>query len=258
MKTLRFLYLVFLTNFKRSLALRTTFVITIIVVILKQLLFLVGWKFFFDKYKVINGWNFEEMLMMYGVIGFSLGTIECLFYGLKDLPRMIESTQLDSFLLQPKNVILNVALSKSDLGSLGEIITGILLMSYSGYLLKSAFVPVILLLGVLFIFSLTLYLACIAFYMRDAYEFIRELSLNAIITASQPNVAYTGAFKMLTFTILPVAFLSYFPIEYLRTHYWPYLAYSFIGTLAFFWLATSLFYRGLKRYESGNKLGFMQ
>ena len=88
--------------------------------------------------------------------------------------------------------------------------------------------------------------------MRNAHDFIRELNLNANIVATQPNSAYSGAFKMFTLTILPVGFLSYFPVEYLRTDLWQYLWISILGTTAFFGSAYWLFRFGLKRYESGN------
>ncbi len=88
----------------------------------------------------------------------------------------------------------------------------------------------------------------------NSADFIRELAMNAIVVSSQPNAAYSGVFKMFTFTALPVAFLSYLPIEYIRTGITHYLWISCLGTILFFILACMLFYLGLKRYESGNIL----
>jgi ABC-2 type transport system permease protein len=252
-----FVYHLMLTNFRLSLALKGAFYFTVIITIIKQILFLTAWRFFFAKYQVVQGWNFDNMLLMYGTVCFSIGFIEAFFYGLKDLPRMIETGQLDTFLLQPKNVVLNVAMSKGDMASFGEIVTGIIVIAYSGYLEQYPFMVLsILALGTLFVFSLFLYLSCIAFFLKDSYDLIRELNLNAIIVASQPNVAYRGLLKMLTFTILPVVFLSFFPIEFLRTGLWKYLFFSAIGTIGFFLVAYGLFHLGLKRYESGNILAF--
>jgi ABC-2 type transport system permease protein len=256
---LNFLWRLLLTNFRLSLAYRGAFVFTVIITVVKQILFLLSWHFFFEKYKVIQGWNFEHLLVAYGSVCFSVGFVETFFYGLKDLPRMVETGQLDSFLLQPKNVILNIAMSKGDMSALGELITGVLLISYSGYFINS-FPAIILILSLstVFMFSLLLYISCISFFVKNSFDFIRELNLNAIIVATQPNVAYRGLLKMLTFTILPVAFLSFFPIEFLRTGYWYYLCVTVVGTLFFFGLACWIFYIGLKRYESGNIIGFRQ
>lgn len=252
---LRFIWLAICTNLKLSFALRGAFFITLIVTVIKQLLFLIAWSFFFGRYKMVQGWTFENMILAYGILCFAMGFVEAFFYGIKELPQIIENGQLDTFLLQPKSILLNVGLSKGDVSALGEVVTGILLIGYSGYF--GSALPIILLLMVittLFMFALLLYLSCIAFFMQNASDFIKELNLNAIIVATQPNAAYSGAFKIFTFTILPVAFLSYFPVEYFRTGLWYYLFITLAGTSIFFGVAYGLFKRGLKRYESGNMM----
>ncbi|MDB6096405.1 MAG: hypothetical protein JWM09_683 [Francisellaceae bacterium] len=256
---LRFIYLSICINLRLALALKSAFVITMILTILKQVLFLMTWKFFFKKYPLIQGWTFQHMLLMYGIVTFSMGLIEAFFIGIKDLPKIIESSHLDIYLLQPKNLILNIALSKGDMSAIGEIITGILLLSYSGFLIKAfPTIVLILILSALFMFSLLLYLGCIAFCLKNSTEFIQELNLNSIITATQPNASYKGAFKWLTFTILPVGFLSFFPIEYLRTGLNKYLFITILGNLLFFLIANIIFRLGLKHYESNNNITFRQ
>lgn len=252
---LKFLWLAICTNLKLSVALRGAFFITLIVTIIKQLLFLIAWSFFFGKYKIVQGWTFEHMILGYGILCFAMGFVEAFFYGIKELPQIIENGQLDTFLLQPKSVILNVALSKGDVSALGEVVTGILLMTYSGYFAAAPMIVLLLMvITTLCMFSLLLYLSCIAFFMRNASDFIKELNLNAIIVATQPNAAYSGAFKIFTFTLLPVGFLSYFPVEYFRTGLLHYLFITLVGTGVFFGVAYVLFNCGLKRYESANMM----
>lgn len=247
------------TNLKLSLSLRAAFLITLVLTVLKQLLFLVAWNFFFQKYQQVRGWDFNLMLAMYGLVCFSMGVAEGFFYGLKDFPKMIDNGQLDTFLLQPKNLVLNIAISKGDVASFGEIIAGLLFIGSSGYALKAfPIIIVLLLLSALFMFSLLLYIGCIAFFFKNSFDFIRELNLNAVIVATQPNVAYKGALKMLTFTILPVGILSFLPVEYLRTGLWEYLALAVLGVIVFFGVACFVFKMGLRRYESGNKIIFRQ
>lgn len=254
---LKFLHISVMTNFKLSLTSRLTFFTTILITVIKQVIFLIGWYFFFAKYKIVEGWNFNEMLLMYGEVIIAIGIVEVFFFGLREIPRLIESQELDTFILQPKNLILNIALSKGDMSSIGEIFAGIILIYYSGYLISSpGLIVLVASMGILFMFALFLYLGCIAFYMKDSHDFVRELTLNAIIMATQPNAAYSGAIKMLTFTLVPVAFISFFPIEYLRTSKLEYLMLTFIGTLGFFAIAWGLFYRGLRAYESGNRIIF--
>ena len=245
-----FLKRIFQANFKLSLTFRLSFLSTLIVIFMKQVFFLTTWNFFFNKYRSIHGWDFNDMLAMYGIVTFAIGFVELFFYGLKDLPRIVETQQLDIFLLQPKNLILNIAISKGNLGGIAEMFLGIFLLAYSQHL-YSWKIPLILPLAILFIFSLYLYLGSIAFFLRNSTGFIYELYQNATIMATQPNSAYNGLFWMIALTFLPTAYISYFPIEYLRTGVWVHLLYAISGGIVFFLVACWLFRLGLKRYESG-------
>ncbi|MBU6383714.1 MAG: ABC-2 family transporter protein [Verrucomicrobia bacterium] len=240
-------------NFRLSFRFRLAFLSTLVIIFMKQIFFLITWSFFFNKYKSIHGWDFSEMLAMYGIVTFAIGFVELFFYGLKDLPRIIETHQIDIFLLQPKNLILNIALSKGNLGGIGEMLLGVFLLAYSQHL-YSLMIPFILSGAILFIFSLYLYLGSIAFFLKNSTGFIYELYQNATIVATQPNSAYSGLFWMFTLTILPTAYVSYFPVEYLRTGMWIHLLYAFLGIVVFFAIACGLFRFGLKQYESGSAM----
>lgn len=253
MISLRFLKSALMANFKLSMAWRIAFFVNILLVIVKQSLFLITWNFFFEKYELIQGWSFSDMLLMYGIVSFSIGFVELFFYGLRDLPRMVETNQLDTYLLQPKSLILNIAMSRGDMAAIGEILLGVMLIGYSGYLANSSFlVLTILPMGVVFIFSLYLYLSSIAFFIKNSNHFIRELYSNANIIATQPNSAYRGTFRLFTLTFLPTAYISFFPVEFIRTIAFNCLIIAYLGTLSFLLVAIWIFKKGLKRYESGS------
>ena len=165
----------------------------------------------------------------------------------------MESSQLDSFILQPKNIILNVSMSKGKISSFGDVATGLVALTSSGYLFSAPEkILLVLPIGILLILSLFLYLSTFIFFSFCSSHFIRELCQNAIIIASQPNSAYGGLFKILTMTLIPVGFLSYFPIEFIKKGNFFDFIVSLFGTLIFFNIACFLFRRGLKLYESGN------
>lgn len=254
---LKFIVAALRTNFRLSIALKASFLITLFIVIATHTLFLISWNFFFMKYKTLQGWNFNEMILMYGILSFSIGFTEMFFYGIRELPRMIESQQLDPFLVQPKNVILNIAMSKGDIAAAGELFLGIILICYSGYIFHSEILLVIP-LTILCMFSFRLYLSSFAFFIKNPANLLREIHQNTNIIANQPNSAYRGFFRLLTMTVLPIAFISFFPVEYLRTHLFKNYLFATIGTFSFFILACRMFKSGLKRYESGNNISLRQ
>lgn len=256
MSNIRFMYHSFKISTKLAFNNKVAFFLMLIATTLKHGLFLAIWKFFFDKYSVINSWNFSNLLFMYGQVFIAIGVVESFFYGLREIPKYVETGQLDVFLIQPRNLLLNIAISKSDPEAFGEIIIGLVFIYFSGYAFNSLSTSIsvifIILLGILFMFSLLLYLSTSAFFIRNSRDFVRELSLNSFIIATNPNSAYKGLLKIIICTVLPVAYLSFFPVEYIRTGNAKFLTITVFGTLIFFIFAYILFMYGVKKYESGN------
>ncbi len=253
MKNLTFLKIILKTQCKLNLAFRLSFLVKIIAMIIRQGLYIVTWGFFFNKYVSINGWGFHQTIAMFGIISFGIGFVELFFHGLREIPFLIENNQLDNYITQPKNILLNVALSKGNISAISEIIYGLLLLFASGYLI-SEFVLIIFILplSVFFIFSLYLYLSSIGFFIKNSQGFIRELYYNANVIISQPSSAYKTFFKIFTLTIFPIAYLNYFPVEFLITHQIKNIFLAYIGSLLFLIFACLFFYKGLKRYESNS------
>jgi len=252
MHFLRFLITALRTNFRLSIACKASFIVNIVVGCIKHGFFLAAWFFFFDLYEDIHGWTFCNLLLVYGLISIGIGTVEVFFYGLREIPQLVESHKLDSYLVQPQNIILNIALSKGHISSLSDLITGMIAIIYSSVSVSSF--SLLCPLSIIFIFALYLYIGSLIFFIKNSSELIKELYRNAIIIATQPNSAYSGLLKCLTLTILPVGFLSFFPVTFAKTSDYLYLFISYAGTLAFLALSCALFYHGLKRYESGHLL----
>jgi ABC-2 type transport system permease protein len=63
---------------------------------------------------------------------------------------------------------------------------------------------------------------------------------------------FHGLVRGLLFTVVPAAFVAYVPVELLRALDPAWLAAEIGFTLGILALAVAVFYRGLRRYESGN------
>ncbi len=253
MTYLKFLGISILTNIKISLSRRLAFIISLITVTLIQTAFIASWKSFFNTYESVAGWEFKDMLLSYGSTAMSIGLAEMLFFGLRDLSKIVETGQLDVFLIQPKHIIIKVALSKSHFPALGEILVGLGFVVYSGYLFVHPFqFLIIFFLGTIFVFSIYIYLGCLSFFTDGASELVKDLRTAVLITAGQPNSAYSGILRFVTLSFLPVAYWSFFPVEYIRTGNIKFLFFSCTGTFLFLFISIWIFNQGLKRYESGS------
>ena len=244
---LRFIKLAIITNFKLILSSKLDFWLNIIMAIIKQALFLLAWYCFFDKYKTVGNWTYKELLLMYGIVSFGVGFVEIFFGGAKELPQIIEKNQLDIFLLQPQNLLLNIALSRGKISSLGDMATSIYCFILSGYLFAKPLLILLLLpLSVVFIFSMHLYISSIAFFMQNSSNFIKELHSNALVIASQPTAGYHGFFKIFVFTVLPIMFIGFFPVEFIQNINIASFMIALIGCVGFFIISCQLFYVGVK------------
>jgi ABC-2 type transport system permease protein len=248
---LRFIKLALITNFKAILSSKLDFWINIAIAVLKQALFLLAWYFFFDKYKTVGNWTYKELLLMYGIVSFGVGFVEIFLGGTKELPQIIEKNQLDIFLLQPKNLLLNIALSRGKISSLGDMATSVYCFVLSGYLFaKPLLILATLPLAVIFIFSMNLYISSLAFFMQNCSNFIKELHSNALIVSSQPLSSYHGFFKILTFTLLPVMFIGFFPVEFIKNLDFKSFFIALIGVVVFFIISCKMFYIGIHKCQS--------
>lgn len=94
----------------------------------------------------------------------------------------------------------------------------------------------------------------LAFWLGNA-SMLGQQALNAIITlALYPITLFDGTAKLLLFTVVPAALIGAVPAELVREFRWATLAELLAAAGAFLGLALLVFYRGLRRYESGSAI----
>jgi len=257
MRSLSYILALFRMSLKSSVSLRGAFLTKMLFMAANNLLFMVIWFFFFKHFKTIRGWDINYMALMFGLVAASFGLWVLFANGLRLLAKMIDDGDLDTLLLQPKPVLLNVAGSQSDASGFGEVLTGLVLFGLSGFLTPHMipWLILILLLGFLFWCSLSIILGSLAFWFKDMSEWVRELLMSALFFSTWPNSIYSGTVKIVIFTIIPVGFLSYMPIQFLTSFDWVALAIAFGGIMTMCCLSLFVFHLGLSRYESGNRFG---
>ncbi|MDR2029988.1 MAG: ABC-2 family transporter protein [Puniceicoccales bacterium] len=249
----RFLSTAIRLNLRAMVEYRYELIGTCLTTFFKLGLFLATWLMFFHEYQDVHGWTFREMLLLSGLFNVSISTVEIFCYGLRQLPIMVDNGQLESFLLQPQNTILLCAFSRGKMANLAEVVSGTIFIGLSGYLWAMPLqIFAVIILGVLFSFSLLLYLACLAFFLHGGNELIQEIISAVRIVASQPSSALRGLLQFLSLFVVPIAFCSYFPIEALRQHSMGLLALTAVGTIVFFRFSCRTFYYCLRHYESGS------
>ena len=257
MKYLAFLKHILAINIKASAARRGAFLLQMGFMILNNLIFFTIWWFFFDSFEEVGGWRLPEVTVMYGFVAFCFGAGVILFGGTRDFAQVIVDGDLDSYLVQPKHPLVQVVFSQSVAAGWGDIVSGIFLYSISGYasiantlLLLFALVAVIAIIT-----STRIIFHCTAFWLGPVNAVARTFVDFLLIFSVYPQSIFHGPIKVLFFTLIPAGFVGYIPVELVRSFDW-WLALALVGgAIAYVGVALLLFHAGLKRYESGNRIG---
>jgi len=202
----------------------------------------------------IAGYVFEDVLFIWAVTSSAYGFAHILFENASRLTPMIVSGELDTFLLQPCNVLLNVLCARTSLSAYGDLIYGFILMfifhASNAVAWLWFFVGVIT--GGLLFTAISLTAHSLSFYWGDASVIEQMASEFAINFSIYPNRIFAPAIRALMFSLLPVGLAVHIPLR-LAGGFSPLLALAAFGGAALYCVLSGwFFYRGLRRYESGN------
>ena len=94
--------------------------------------------------------------------------------------------------------------------------------------------------------------ASLTFYIGDSGTLSDQWRTVMLTFSTYPPTLFDGFVRVLLFTAIPAAFVSYLPVQALRSLSWGYAGAAILGAASVLGIATLVFYRGLRRYESGN------
>ena len=245
-------------SIKASMSRRGAFLMECALMIANNLIFLSIWWIFFRQFNHVNGWNFKDMVVLMAVVSGGFGLLQICFGGVRNLSRMIPSGDLDPFMTQPKNLLLHVAGSKSFTKGWGNLMTVVVLV-----VLGKIWAPhelLLMLLGILcscLVFTgFNIMAHSLPFWMGSVEGLSKKYCDALYLFALYPTNIYSGILQIVMFTVIPAGVISYFPVELVREFSWIQLFILIAASSTFFALAFWVFYRGLKRYESGNRFGY--
>ncbi|MBD2869147.1 ABC transporter permease [Paenibacillus arenilitoris] len=243
-------------NLAGAMEFRLSFLLTAGMMLLNNVVWIVFWGLYFGRFQVLNGWELHDVMMLWAISAGGFGLMATFFGNASRIANIIATGQLDVYLAQPKPVLLHVLISRMSVSAIGDVLFALLVFALFGD--KSAagiakFGLALAIAAVIFIFF-TVIVNCLAFWIGNTEGLSFQL-FNALVTfTTYPTAIFKSWGKLVLFAVIPAGFISYLPIGLLREIDLPFL----IGALAVSVLlaagGTLLFYRGLKRYASGNMM----
>lgn len=256
-KHLKIIACYFRLNLASALEYRASFLTQAFGMALSNSTFIFFWWIAFQQIGgSIAGYSFQDELFIWAVTSSAFGLGSILFANTSSITKLVVSGELDTFLLQPCNVLVNVLCARTSLSAYGDLIYGFILMGivFGGNIIAWLWFVIGTVVGALLFTAITLTAHTLSFYWGDANmigQLAQEFAINFSI---YPDKIYGPAVRALMFSVIPIGLAVHIPLRLFRDFSPVIAAAAAAGTALYGIFACWFFLRGLRRYESGNAI----
>jgi ABC-2 type transport system permease protein len=238
---------------RTSLSDRTNFVLQVLGMVINNGFFLLLWFMFFAGFKSVGGWELADLALLLGIGITMVGISGVFFGGYRDMAAVILAGEPDALLIQPWALLPRLLARESIASAWGDLATGaLILIAFAD--INAARLPLIVLglaAATVIYVSAAVSFASLAFWIAGARSFARDLTDFTLLFPSYPGSIYSGATKVIAYTVLPAGFIVLAPVRLLREPGWQTLAVVVASALAYAAIALTAFNTGLTRYRRG-------
>ena len=254
------LYRIFAIQFMKTLVQsKLDFVIGLFGFFLTQIFGIAFLYLIFEQIPEINGWDFNQLIFIYGFAQIPRGLDHFLTDNVWLLAyRMVQRGEFDRYLLRPINPFFQIICDKFQPDALGELLVGTILivMSIQKGVVSVSLLNVVIFLvsvlaGALIYTSIKLFFASIAFWIKRSGA-ILQVAYETSEFAKYPIGIYSKPIRFLLSWGVPFAFVAFFPASFFLTgkNLFTTVGIEVVIAIIEWCLAYGLFNLGLKAYES--------
>lgn len=240
-------------NIMREMVNKVTFVTNVIFMMLNNASILVQWIILFHLQEEVGGYTMREIMLLWGTTAVSYGLSHVLFARIFSLPELIISGKLDAYLVQPKNILLGVMTSATNVSAIGDLLYGLVVIGIFCSDVSGLYLfPLFVLTGTVIFVAYALLLGSLSFWFVRMDILSGQMMMGMVSFATYPDGIFRGVSRFLLYFIIPVGMAVYHPVHMMISFdvrmLLTVLAYAFLlGTVA-----VTVFYRGLRRYSSSS------
>lgn len=260
MKRYMKLYLKFLQQYIKTLIeYRADFILGLVGFVLVQFVGVIFIQLIFNSIPTLQGWNFYEILFIYGFAQIPRG-IDHVFtdYLWIFSWKTIVQGEFDKYLVRPLNPLFQVISEKFQPDGFGEIIIGSILLITSWINLgievtisKLLTLIVVILFATLIYTSIKLAVTSLAFWVKFAQSYMfMAYQLSSFV--KYPITIYPFGIRFIVTFLIPFAFTGYYPGAYFlgRENFVQGILLTCLIAVVAFIIAYRIWVIGISKYES--------
>jgi len=245
-------------NLRAGMEYRASFLVQVVGMVLNNSAFIVFWLILFERIGgAINGYEFVDVMFLWALAAAGYGLASVSMGNASQLSRLIYTGELDVYLLQPKPLIPNIVASRMSVTAWGDLVYGFLLFAITQPIRFSTvalFVVFTLLAAVLYT-SIRIAYHSLTFFLGNAEDFASTASEIVLSLTIYPGSIFKGPIVWVLHSLVPAALLAYIPVRLIR-RFEPFeFGLLVLADIAVAAVAVLLFHFGVRRYESGNRMG---
>lgn len=243
-------------NIKRILQYRADFVIGVVPHMIGQIANLSFFKIILGRVASIQGWEMDELLLLYGFSALVYGVYSLLFGNFRDLKSYLFQGQFDIMRIRPTNLIAHIMVMSFRSEAIEQILFGITLIAYAGARMCLEIDMIHLLAALYFVVCAVTILGGLAL-LSSSFLFITQGTFTPIGVISElreytkyPIDIFGSVMQFVFSWVIPIGYVSYYPSIFLLGY--PSASYfyaGFVATMSFL-IGYAAFHYGL-RYFNG-------
>lgn len=240
-------------NIMREMVNKVTFLTNVCFMALNNASILVQWFILFRLREDVGGYTLREIMLLWGLTAASFGLSHILFARAFSLSELIIKGKLDAYLVQPKNVLVSVITSSTRISAIGDFLYGVLLIGFCGlglgeWLLAFLFTVT----GTVIFTAFALLLGSLSFWLLRMDMLENQVVMGMVSFATYPDGIFQGISRFLLYFLIPVGMAVWHPVHIIGGFDVRMLVTVTGYACLLLSAAVAVFYRGLRRYASGN------
>ena len=215
----------FKAHLKVMMEYRLDFLIGMMSVVMVQFTSVFFVKVVFDQIQQLNGWNFYEVLFIYGVASTGRSIHHIFFDNLWTLGwQYIRPGKFDRLLVRPINPLFHLVAERVQQDGFGQLVIGLLILGTAMPNLAMEWdVWNLVLLAVMVVSSGVIFVAVNLFFSTLSFWMVDSLPLTAAVFnmsefARYPLTIYNKGIRMLLTWLIPYGFTAFYPAALFIDH----------------------------------------